>query len=256
MAPKINFEGKHIFIAGGSRGIGAASAKMLAETGAEISLTYQNSSEKAQEVAAIITSNGGQAQIFQMTMENEGSVTESIDQAVDSFGNLHGLVVSAGIFEHCLIEDMTPEFWERTISINLSGTVWCVKAAAKHMRAQDEGGAMVIYSPTAGQSGGGGGASAYAVSKAGQIMFVRCMAHELAGDQIRVNTIAPAWTETDMAAPHLERLGRDNVAPRFPLGRIGQPDDVASATCYLLSDLAKFVTGTVHTVDGGMAMRG
>jgi 3-oxoacyl-[acyl-carrier protein] reductase len=256
MAPKINFEGKHIFIAGGSRGIGAASAKMLAETGAEISLTYQNSSEKAQEVAAIITSNGGQAQIFQMTMENEGSVTESIDQAVDSFGNLHGLVVSAGIFEHCLIEDMTPEFWERTISINLSGTVWCVKAAAKHMRAQDEGGAMVIYSSTAGQSGGGGGASAYAVSKAGQIMFVRCMAHELAGDQIRVNTIAPAWTETDMAAPHLERLGRDNVAPRFPLGRIGQPDDVASATCYLLSDLAKFVTGTVHTVDGGMAMRG
>ncbi|MBT5829752.1 MAG: SDR family oxidoreductase [Candidatus Latescibacteria bacterium] len=256
MAPKINFEGKHIFIAGGSRGIGAASAKMLAEAGAKISLTYQNSSEKAQEVAAIITSNGGQAQIFQMTMENEGSVTESIDQAVDSFGNLHGLVVSAGIFEHCLIEDMTPEFWERTISINLSGTVWCVKAAAKHMRAQDEGGAMVIYSSTAGQSGGGGGASAYAVSKAGQIMFVRCMAHELAGDQIRVNTIAPAWTETDMAAPHLERLGRDNVAPRFPLGRIGQPDDVASATCYLLSDLAKFVTGTVHTVDGGMAMRG
>lgn len=71
-----------------------------------------------------------------------------------------------------------------------------------------------------------------------------------------MNTIAPAWTETDMAAPHLDRQGREGVAKRFPLGRIGLPDDVASATCYLLSDMAGFVTGTVHTVDGGMAMRG
>lgn len=256
MAPKINFENKHIFIAGGSRGIGAASAKMLASAGAKVSITYQNSAEKAQEVVAQITSNKGQAQTFQMAMEDEGSVTNAIDKSIGSFGPLHGLVVSAGIFEHCRIEDMTPAFWERTMSINLSGTVWCVKAAAKHMRAQNKGGSIVIYTSTAGQAGGGGGASAYAVSKAGQIMFARCMAHELGSDQIRVNTIAPAWTETDMASPHLERLGRDNVAPRFPLGRIGQPDDVASATCYLLSDLAQFVTGTVHTVDGGMAMRG
>ena len=94
------------------------------------------------------------------------------------------------------------------------------------------------------------------MSKAGQIVFGRCMAHELSGDKIRVNTIAPAWTETDMAAPHLDRQGREGVAKRFPLGRIGLPDDVASATCYLLSDMAGFVTGTVHTVDGGMAMRG
>ena len=256
MAPKIDCAGKHIFIAGGSRGIGAASAKMLASAGAKVSLTYQNSPEKAQELVAQITSNEGQAQALQMAMEDENSVANATDQAVGSFGPLHGMVVSAGIFEHATIENMTPEFWERTMSINLSGTVWCVKAAAKHMRAHGQGGAIVIYSSTAGQSGGGGGASAYAVSKAGQIMFARCMAHELGSDQIRVNTIAPAWTETDMAAPHLERLGRDNVAPRFPLGRIGQPDDVASATCYLLSDLAQFVTGTVHTVDGGMAMRG
>ena len=82
------------------------------------------------------------------------------------------------------------------------------------------------------------------------------MAHELGADQIRVNSIAPAWTETDMAAVHLDRLGRDKVAKQFALGRIGLPDDVASATCYMLSDLARFVTGTVHTVDGGMAMRG
>ena len=82
------------------------------------------------------------------------------------------------------------------------------------------------------------------------------MAHELGPDKIRVNTIAPAWTETDMAAPHLDRLGRDKIAKNFILGRIGLPEDSDSATCYLLSDMAQFVTGTVHTVDGGMAMRG
>ncbi|MDA0712175.1 MAG: SDR family oxidoreductase, partial [bacterium] len=188
--------------------------------------------------------------------EDEEHVDQVISQSIAHFGDLHGMVVSAGVFEHCPIEELTPAFWERTMSINLAGTVWCVKAAAKHMRAHGQGGAIVIYSSTAGQAGGGGGASAYAVSKAGQIMFARCMAHELGPDRIRVNTIAPAWTETDMAAPHLDRLGREKVANRFPLGRIGQSDDVASATCYLLSDLASFVTGTVHTVDGGMAMRG
>jgi 3-oxoacyl-[acyl-carrier protein] reductase len=256
MASGIDFQGQHIFVAGGSRGIGAAAAHMLAGFGANVSLTYQNSQPAADQLVQDIEEAGGQAKAFQLSMEDEPSVAEAIDQAVGQFGELKGMVVSAGVFEHCLIEDMTVEFWERTMSINLNGTVWCVKAAARHMRSHGNGGSIVIYASTAGQAGGGGGASAYAVSKAGQIMFGRCMAQELAGDSIRVNTIAPAWTETDMAAPHLDRLKREEVAKRFPLKRIGLPDDVASATCYLLSDMAGFVTGTVHTVDGGMAMRG
>jgi len=256
MASGIELHGRHIFVAGGSRGIGAATARMLGAFGASVSLTYQNSQAAADELVESITAEGGQAHSIKAAVEDETSVNRAVDQAVDRFGELRGMVVSAGVFEHCKIEDMTLEFWERTMSINMRGTVWCVKAAAKHMRAHGNGGSIVIYASTAGQAGGGNGASAYAVSKAGQIVFGRCMAHELAGDQIRVNTIAPAWTETDMAAPHLDRLDRTEVAKRFPLGRIGLPDDVASATCYLLSDMALFVTGTVHTVDGGMAMRG
>ena len=85
---------------------------------------------------------------------------------------------------------------------------------------------------------------------------MRSMAKELAPDKIRVNCIAPAWTETDMAAPSLDALGRAEVAANFPLGRIGLPEDVAGATCFLLSDLAAFITGTTLTVDGGMDMRG
>lgn len=145
MAPEINFEGMHVFIAGGSRGMGAASAVMLASAGAKVSLTFQNNQAKADELVASIVAEGGQAQAFKMAMEDENSVEEAVDQAVESFGDLHGMVVSAGIFEHCSIEDMSSEFWDRTMSINLGGTVWCVKAAAKHMRAHGKGGSIVIY---------------------------------------------------------------------------------------------------------------
>ncbi|MCW8133769.1 MAG: SDR family oxidoreductase, partial [Planctomycetota bacterium] len=128
--------------------------------------------------------------------------------------------------------------------------------AARQMRAAKQGGSIVIYTSTAGQSGGGGGAAAYCTSKAGQIIFMKSMAHELAADKIRVNCVAPAWTETEMAAASLERLGREKVAKGFPLGRIGQVQDIANATCFLLSDRAEFITGSTITVDGGMAMRG
>ena len=252
----LGLAGKHVFVAGGSRGIGAATASLLASLGAKVSLTYHQNKERADELVAGIEGAGGAAQALGMTIEDEASVMGAVDQAAETYGELHGMVVSAGVFEHCPIEEMSPEFWRRTMTINLDGTVWCLKAAAKHMRAHGRGGSIVIYTSTAGQSGGGGGASAYAVSKAGQITFARCMAHELGPDQIRVNSLAPAWTETDMAAPHLERLGRDKIAANFALGRIGVPEDVAGATCYLLSDWARFVSGTVHTVDGGMAMRG
>ena len=123
------------------------------------------------------------------------------------------------------------------------------------MRAAGKGGSIVIYTSTAGQRGSDD-FSAYATSKGGQIMFMRSMAKELAKDRIRVNCIAPAWTETDMAAPSLDELGRAEVAKNFALGRIGLPEDVAGPTVFLLSDLAGFVTGITLTVDGGMDMRG
>ena len=252
----LGLEGKHVFIAGGSRGIGAATAALLGRLGAKVSLTYHQSKERAAELVQQIEADGGTAQALSMAIEEEASVMQAVDRAVQTHGELHGMVVSAGVFEHCPIEEMSPDFWRRTMTINLDGTFWCLKAAAKHMRAHGRGGSVVIYTSTAGQSGAGGGASAYAVSKAGQITFARCMAHELGPDGVRVNSLAPAWTETDMAAPHLEKLGRDKIAANFSLGRIGVPEDVAGATCYLLSDWARFVSGTVHTVDGGMAMRG
>ncbi|HTQ10956.1 MAG TPA: glucose 1-dehydrogenase [Fimbriimonadaceae bacterium] len=249
----IDLAGKHVFVVGGSRGIGAAAARTAARAGASVCLCYRENREAAEEVVREIVEQGGRAAAFQADVAQ--GVAPVVDESVGRFGPLNGMVVSAGIFEGCFLQDMTVEFWDRTMAINVRGTFLAVQAAARHMREAGDGGSIVIYTSTAGQRGSSE-YSAYATSKGAQIMFMRSMAKELAPDKIRVNCIAPAWTETDMATPSLDALGRDEVAAGFPLGRIGLPSDVAGATCFLLSDLANFITGSTVTVDGGMDMRG
>ncbi|HJP82507.1 MAG TPA: SDR family NAD(P)-dependent oxidoreductase [Fimbriimonadaceae bacterium] len=248
----LDLSGMHIFVAGGSRGIGAAAARMAGGAGANVSLTYQSNRDAAEKTADTIPNSI----IVQADVSDKASISNAISTAESKFGPLHGLVVSAGIFEGCPLEEMSEEFWDRTLDTNLKGTFLAVQAAVRSMRKRaDRGGSIVIYTSTAGQRGSAI-YSAYATSKGAQIMFMRSMALELAPDQIRVNCIAPAWTETDMAAPSLDKLGRDQLAANVPLGRIGLPEDVAGATCYLLSDLSQFVTGMTLTVDGGADMRG
>lgn len=251
----ITLKGQRICIVGGSRGIGRAAALMAAEAGADVALTYQQDAEAARSIAGKIEALGRKAHILKADLAKESEVTAAVDAAAKALGGLDGLVVSAGIFEGCPIAEMTLEFWNRTLGINLTGTFLSVKAAVPHFRRQGKGGSIIIYTSTAGQ-GGSSVYSAYATSKAGQIIFMRSMAKELAADRIRVNCVAPAWTETDLARGPVEKIGREKVIAGFPLGRIGLPEDVAGATVYLLSDLAKFVTGTTLTVDGGKDMRG
>lgn len=251
----IDLTGKHIFIAGGSRGIGASAASWAAKAGASVSVNYLRDGKAAAGVVADVEAAGGRGFAVQADVAEDGAIDRAVDDAAQRLGPLHGMVVSAGIFEGASLVDMTAEFWDRTMAVNLRGTFLAVRAAARHFRLSGNGGSIVLYTSTAGQRGSAD-YSAYATSKGAQIVFMRSMAKELAGDRIRVNCIAPAWTETDMAAPSLDALGRDEVAASFPLGRIGRPGDVASATCFLLSDLAEFITGTTMTVDGGMDMRG
>lgn len=251
----IDLTGKHIFIAGGSRGIGAAAARMAAGIGAAVSVNYVRDRDAAEQVVADIERAGGKAASFQADVSVDGALDTVMAEAAQRLGPLHGLVVSAGVFEPMPIEEMTAAFWDRVMAINVRGTFLAVRAATHHLRATGQGGSIVIYASTAGQRGSAV-YSAYATSKGAQILFMRSMASELAPDRIRVNCIAPAWTETDMAAPSIAEIGREAMAQGFPLGRIGLPDDVAGATCFLLSDLAAFITGTTLTVDGGMDMRG
>jgi NAD(P)-dependent dehydrogenase (short-subunit alcohol dehydrogenase family) len=251
----IDLSGKHIFIAGGSRGIGASVARMAAQAGASVSINYVRRADAAQTLVKEIEAFGGRAFAVQADVSNEAQITSALQKAVETLGALSGLVISAGIYEGAPLEQMTVEFWDTMMAVNLKGTFLALKAAAPHFRTQGTGGSVVIYTSTAGQ-GGSPGFSAYAVTKAAQIIFMRSMAGELAPLKVRVNCIAPAWTETDMATEKIDALGREKVISGFPLGRIGLPEDVAGATCFLLSDLAQFITGSTITVDGGMAMRG
>jgi NAD(P)-dependent dehydrogenase (short-subunit alcohol dehydrogenase family) len=251
----INLKGRRIFVAGGSRGIGRAAALMAAQAGADVAISYRADRAAAEATAMEMEAFGGRVLVVGADVASEAEIGPAIDGAVKALGGLDGLVVSAGIFEGRALGEMSLEFWNRTMTINLTGTFLAVKAAVPHLRRSGVGGSIVIYTSTAGQRGSAV-YSAYATSKAGQIMFMRSMALELAPDRIRVNCVAPAWTETDMARGPVEAIGRDKVIAGFPLGRIGHPDDVAGATVYLLSDLARFVTGMTLTVDGGKDMRG
>ncbi|MGV3616407.1 MAG: SDR family NAD(P)-dependent oxidoreductase [Fimbriimonas sp.] len=249
----VDLSGKHVLIVGGSRGIGAESARMAAEAGADVSVIYLRDRSAAERVVSEVERFGRRGLAVQADASDEALMSAAVASAVTALGPLSGLVVSAGIFEGKPLEEMTVEFWDRAMAINVRATFLAVKHAAPSMK-EAGGGSIVIYTSTAGQRGSAV-FSAYATSKGAQIMFMRSMAKELA-PVIRVNCVAPAWTETDMADASLSELGRENVAKDFPLGRIGLPEDVAGATVFLLSDLAKFVTGTTVTVDGGMDMRG
>lgn len=250
----ITLSGRHIFIVGGSRGIGAAAARLAAKAGAAVTINYHQNASAATAVVDGIRAAGGRAAAVQADASEDGALDRAVDQAVAQLGPLSGMVISAGIFEPAPIESMTVAFWERMMAVNVRATFLGVRAAARHLRPQKKG-SIVIYTSTAGQRGSAI-YSAYATSKGAQILFMRSMALELAPAQVRVNCIAPSWTETDMSSKVMDGIGREKILAGCPLGRVGVPEDVAGATVFLLSDLAGFITGTTMTVDGGIDLRG
>jgi 3-oxoacyl-[acyl-carrier protein] reductase len=227
---------------------------MAARAGADVAFSYVANEFAAQETANSIQSVGRKAFYIRGDVADETSITSALNRAGETLGGLCAVVVSAGVFDGAAVDKMTVELWNRIITINLTGTFLTVRAAVPLLR-KNGGGSIVIYTSTAGQRGSAI-YSAYASSKGGQIMFMRSMAKELATDRIRVNCVAPAWTDTEMARPSFDAIGRDKIIQGFPLGRIGLPDDAAGAAVYLMSDLAQFVTGMTLTVDGGQDMRG
>lgn len=249
----INLQNHHIFVAGGSRGIGRATALMAAQAGASVSVNYRANREAAEEVVAQIEAIGGRALAVQADICEAEATQKAVAQSIQALGALQGVVISAGIFEGQPLEEMDVAFWERTMSQNVRGTFLMTQAAVPSLR--ERGGSIVIYASTAGQRGSAV-YSAYATSKGAQLLFMRSMAKELAPHKIRVNCVAPGWTETDMSRDAMTAAGREGIIESIPLGRIGAPEDCAGAACFLLSDLASFITGSTITVDGGFDMRG
>jgi len=236
-------------VTGGSRGIGKAAALALATQGAKIVVNYARSSEAAEAVVQEITDAGGKAISLQADVSQSEEVDNLIKQTLDKFGRIDVLVNNAGITKDTLLLRMKLEQWQAVIDLNLTGVFLCTKAVSKTMLKQRSGRIINIAS-VAGQMGNPGQAN-YSAAKAGVIGFTKTVAKELASRGITVNAVAPGFIETDMT----DDLKSDEIIKFIPLGRYGQPEEVAGTIRFLAADpAAAYITGQVFNVDGGMVM--
>lgn len=249
----ITLEGQHIFVVGGSRGIGRAVAILAADAGANVSIGYHSDKVAAKEVCSKIQELGRKSAMAQCDIAIDGEVKQAMADCCFALGPINGVCVAAGIFKPTPIDTVTTAQWDDIIDINLRGTFHSVRDCLPFLT--EASASIVIIASTAGQTGSSV-FSAYATSKGAQMNFMWSMAKELGPRNIRVNCVAPAWTETDLAKSTLDELGRDNIIADIPLGRIGRAEDAGYATCFLLSPIASLITGSTITVDGGYHMRG
>jgi 3-oxoacyl-[acyl-carrier protein] reductase len=242
-------EGQVALVTGGGRGIGRATVLALAGEGAAVGVNYSRSREEAEALAAQVVTAGGQAAAIQADVSDADQVERLIEGTLARFGRLDYLVNDAGITRDNLLLRMGEADWDAVLDVNLKGTFLCTKAAVRRMLRQKSG-RIINVTSVVGISGQAGQAN-YAASKAGVIGFTQSVAREVASRGILVNAVAPGYIATQMTdalpAEHRERLLR-----QIPLGRIGQPEDVAGVILFLCSPQASYVTGQVLVVDGGL----
>ena len=237
------------FVTGASRGIGRAVAVRLAASGAAVAACARG--DHAGGVAAEIAAAGGRAEALSADVTSAGELQAAVRAALDRFGRIDILVNNAGIARDQLLMRMKPEEWDAVIATNLTAAYSCTQAVLRPMLRQ-RWGRVVNVGSVVGQSGNPGQAN-YAASKAGLIGFSKALAQEVAARGITVNVVAPGFIETDMTAA-MGDAAREALTARIPAGRLGQPEDVAAAVCYLASEEASYITGQVIGVNGGMYM--
>jgi 3-oxoacyl-[acyl-carrier protein] reductase len=250
----INLKDKVTLITGASRGIGHAAAVMFAECGSHVVVNYRADSTKAQETAHEVESHGVRALLAQADVSDKEQVDRMVEQTIKEFGRLDVLVNNAGIWEHNPIDSLQPERLKRTIDINIYGTYYPIMAAAPVMIRQKSG-CIINISSTAGQRGEAFH-SPYGTSKGAVISLTKSLATELAMHNIRVNCVAPGWVETDMSHDSLIGPDREKILGLIPLGRAGDPRELAGPIVFLASDLATFITGEILNVNGGAVLCG
>ncbi len=243
--------GKTAIVTGGSRGIGRAIAVCLAAEGANVAVIYAGNTTAAEETLQAITDKGGNAISIQCDVANEDAVTAMVKQVKEQFGSVDILVNNAGITRDGLLMRMKTADWQAVLDTNLTGTFFCTKAVTKFMMKQRSG-AIVNLTSVVGLTGNAGQAN-YAAAKSGIIGFTKSVAKELASRGIRANAVAPGCIDTDMTAV-LSDAVKEEMLKTIPLGRVAQPEEVAKAVLFLVSDCASYITGQVLNVDGGMVM--
>lgn len=243
--------GKVALVTGGSRGIGRAIALKLAENGADVAINYAGNTAAAEEVKAAIEQMGRKALLIQCSVADTDGVQAMVNQVVKELGRLDILVNNAGITRDGLLMRMKEADWDDVMNTNLKGVYNCSKAVMRAMMKQKSG-RIVNMASVVGEMGNAGQAN-YAAAKAGVIGFTKSLAKEVASRGITVNAIAPGFIATDMTSV-LSDDQKAEMARTIPLGRAGQPEDVANAVLFLASEGAAYITGQVLNVDGGMVM--
>jgi 3-oxoacyl-[acyl-carrier protein] reductase len=247
-----DLSGKVAIVTGASRGIGRAIALELARRGAAVVVNYHTNEAAALEVVAQIEQAGGRALAVQADVSQSEEAKRLMDAALEAFGQVDILVNNAGVTRDTLLMRMSEEDWDVVLDTNLKGAFNCIKAAARTM-VRRRFGRIINITSVAGLAGNVGQAN-YCAAKAGLIGLTKAAAKELGPRNITVNAVAPGFVETDMTASLPQEL-KDTAIQMTPLGRAGQPEDIAKAVAFLASDEAAFITGQVLSVDGGMVMQ-
>ena len=238
------------FITGASRGIGKACAIALSKAGHRVALAARNK-EKLEEVAAAIRENGGEAYTVELDLALSESILNAFKTTAKEFGRIDILVNNAGITKDGLAVRMKREDFESVLQTNLTGAFLCCRQVMMPMM-KERWGRIINISSVVGRSGNPGQAN-YVASKAGLIGLTKSLAQEIASRNITVNAVAPGFIETDMTAVLPEGV-RTAMLARIPLRRFGASEDVAAAVCFLASEGAGYITGTVLDVNGGLYM--
>ena len=238
-APLIDLAGLRLLVMGAGAGIGVATLRLAAAAGARVAATFLPGEDAPEAQAA-----------RPCDVTDRAQVAAAVDEAAARLGGLDAVVLTAGIFEHRALEETGEDDWRRVLAVNLDGPFHVAAAAAPHLR--DSRGALVLFSSQVGLVGHPR-ATAYAASKAGVNGLVRTLAVEFAPWGGRVNAVAPGPIETGMTATaRADPERRDRLLAAVPLGRFGQPDEVARAALFLASPAAAYVTGHILVIDGGV----